>query len=539
VQEENTLKQDALFLEGESKKILGNEEEATGIFERYVRQFPEDGAGYYELARLKLAQNSFDEVIPLMKKAVQLEPNNKYYRLFYAKILSMSGELGKAEKEYDEYIQGFETQMSVYKQYINLLVRENKIRKGIEVLDRLEGKIGISKEISMQKRDLYMMQGELKKATHEILKLSQAFPQDISYMFILSDLYVSDNQDQKAFEIYRKILRIDPSNPYVHISISDYYRKKIQVDSAFYHIEQGFGNPQLGIDDKMHILIALMAEDNNIALLRKLAKILTRVHPQEAKAHSILGDIHYQMLDLASADSSYRKALDIDPNRYPIWEQILFIDNDLRKREQAIKDAKNTIELFPEMPIPYLILGSTYLFLKKPHEAVKYLEQGKDWSSNKIDLSIQFNTYLGDAYQELGNYQSSEEAYETVLLLDPENVYVLNNYAYFLSLRNQKLEQARKMGAKVVKLKPLNSNYLDTYAWVLYRLQEYEEAEKIIEKSLRYEGKDNPVIVEHYGDILWKLNKKEDAVKQWERADSLGKASSFLKKKISEKQLFE
>ena len=530
---------DPLFLAGEKEKILGNNTEAMEIFERYVQQFPKDGAGYYELARLKLMQNSLNEVIDLMDKAVRLEPNNKYYRLFYAKILAMAGELRKAEEEYDEYIERFNPQMVVYKQYVNLLVRENKVQKGIEVLDRFETKIGITNEVSMQKRDLYVMQGKIKKATQEIRKLSKAFPQNTSYLFILSDLYTSDNQDEKAFSIYQKILNLEPNNPYVHISISDYFRKKNMPDSSFIHIEKGFRNPQLGIDDKMHILIALMTEDNDATTLRSLAKTLTIIHPNEAKAFSILGDLQYQMQDFASADSSYRTALKIDPNRYPIWEQLLFINNDLEKREQVITDSKKTIELFPEMPVPYLILGSTYYIQKKYQEAVKYLEQGKEWSANRIDLSIQFNSYLGDTYQELDDFAASEKAYETVLLLDPENVYVLNNYAYFLSLRKKKLDQAKKMGQKATALKPINGTYLDTYAWVLYQLKEYEEAEKIIEKSLRYEGAENPIIVEHYGDILWQLNKKEDAIQEWEKADSLGKGSSFLKQKVAKKRMFE
>ena len=528
-----------LFMKGQKEIILGNRDKAIEIYEAYISAFPEDGAAYYELARLKLSIPNYDRAKNLMKKAVSLENNNKYYRLFYAKLLSTTGDYKKAEKEYDEYLQRFNTSMVIYKQYVNLLIRSNKIQKGIDILDQLENKIGINEEISMQKRDLYMMQGKIEKEIYEIKKLSDAFPSKTKFLFVLAELYNSNNQAEKAFQIYKRILKFDPQSPYIHISLSDYYRKKEMQDSSYYHLQKGFENRRLDIDDKVQILILLLTEKRDYQQQLRLAKTITKIHPKEAKGFTILGDIEYQENNLFNAEKAYREAVKLDPNRYPIWEQLLIIDTELQKNYATIEDAKQTIELFPEQALPYLILGGAYYLQKDYKNVAKVLEEGKSWTLNRVDLTIQLNAYLGDAYNELKEYKKSSDAYETVLLLDPDNIYVLNNYAYYLSLRKEKLQRAKEMGKHAIELEPSTSTYLDTYAWILYQLMEYSEAKIFMHKALLNGGRSSAIIVEHYGDILWKIGEKDEAIDEWKNADTIGKGSPFLKQKINLNKMVE
>jgi tetratricopeptide (TPR) repeat protein len=429
--------------------------------------------------------------------------------------------------------------MVVYKQYVNLLIRSNKIQKGIDILNQLEKKIGISEETSMQKRDLYLMQGKMEKSIYEIKNLSDAFLSKVRFLFVLAESYNSNSQSEKAFQIYKKILKLDPKSPYIHISLSDYYRKKEMPDSSYHHLQKGFKNTDLGIDDKVQILILLLTEKREYLQQKKLAEIITKTHPKEAKGFTILGDIEYQENNLFNAEKAYREAVRLDPNRYPIWEQLLIIDTELQKNYATIEDAKLTIELFPEQALPYLILGGAYYLQKDYKNVVKVLEEGKSWTLNRVDLTIQLNAYLGDAYNELKEYKKSSTAYETVLLLDPDNIYVLNNYAYYLSLRKEKLQRAKEMGKHAIELKPSTSTYLDTYAWILYQLMEYSEAETFMQKALLNGGRSSAIIVEHYGDILWKIGEKDKAIDEWKNADAIGKGSPFLNQKISLNKMVE
>ena len=107
-----------------------------------------------------------------------------------------------------------------------------------------------------------------------------------------------------------------------------------------------------------------------------------------------------------------------------------------------------------------------------------------------------------------------------------------------MSLRKEKLDLAKKMSGKLVSISPDNSTYLDTYAWVLYMRGEYKEAKVYIEKAL--EGTDiSGTIIEHYGDILFKLGDIDSAVKQWQKAKGMDESSELIDKKIANRKLYE
>ena len=126
-----------------------------------------------------------------------------------------------------------------------------------------------------------------------------------------------------------------------------------------------------------------------------------------------------------------------------------------------------------------------------------------------------------------------------LLYNNPNNAIVLNNYSYYLSLRKFNLEKAQKMSYKCNELEPNNGTYQDTYAWILYCLEDYDNARLWIEKALKNGGDKSAVIIEHYGDILFKLGEKKEAIDQWKKAKLIDSGSELLDKKIKNEDLFE
>jgi Tfp pilus assembly protein PilF len=123
---------------------------------------------------------------------------------------------------------------------------------------------------------------------------------------------------------------------------------------------------------------------------------------------------------------------------------------------------------------------------------------------------------LGDLYQHEGNIKKAFSYYEKVLAIDSSNVLVLNNYAYFLSLAGQQLDKAYRMSKKAIAAEPNNATYLDTFGWVLYKMEKYFEAKAIFKHAMIYGGLEQAVILDHYGDVLNALGEKDAAVIYWE-----------------------
>ena len=107
-----------------------------------------------------------------------------------------------------------------------------------------------------------------------------------------------------------------------------------------------------------------------------------------------------------------------------------------------------------------------------------------------------------DSYHTLGDTKKAFANYELALKLDPDNLPVLNNYAYYLSLGKKKLRKAAAMSRRTVELEPDNATYLDTYGWILYLLKKPEEAKPYFKHAMLYGGKESKVILEHYAEVL-------------------------------------
>jgi len=116
---------------------------------------------------------------------------------------------------------------------------------------------------------------------------------------------------------------------------------------------------------------------------------------------------------------------------------------------------------------------------------------------------------------------------------------VLNNYAYYLSEDNRDLNKAEKMSKITITKEPLNPTYLDTYAWVLFKLKRFNESLVYIEKAVANDTTVSDVVLEHYGDILFHTGNKTQALELWIRAKQLGEGSGLLNEKIDKKDYFE
>mgnify|MGYP001444192622 FL=1 len=218
---------------------------------------------------------------------------------------------------------------------------------------------------------------------------------------------------------------------------------------------------------------------------------------------------------------------------------MLIILSETNDQEKLIDYGQRAVNLFPNQPTVYLLYALGLSSDKQYEEAIEYLELGKDLVLENNALKSQFYSSLGDSYHELGEHAESDKNYEKALSLDPNNVYVLNNYSYYLSLRKDSLEKAKTMSKRSNDLAPGQPSFLDTYAWILYQLGEFEEANEWIDKALKADGERSGVLLEHKGDILFQLENKEQAMDYWKRAEAAGDASENIKKKIEEGKIDE
>ena len=147
-------------------------------------------------------------------------------------------------------------------------------------------------------------------------------------------------------------------------------------------------------------------------------------------------------------------------------------------------------------------------------------------------------TGKGDVYYALKDTAQSFACYEEALKLDPTNVSLMNNYAYFLAVEGRDLDKAEQLSTKAVNASPNNATFLDTYAWVYFKKGDYNLALIYIEYALKNDVGENAEVMEHYGDILFMNGQPEKALEWWKKALKLDPERDVLKRKVEDKTYF-
>lgn len=531
------------FVNANKEKLLGNTEDAIRLFKKCLQIDPNNAAAAYELSIIALNANDFQNAELYSRKAYNLNPDNEWYAILFVESLQRNKKPGEAIKVYQKLIKNFPERTDIYYDFADCYLRMNKPNEAIAIYDELEKKTGVNAELSLQKEKIFVRMGKFEKAVEEINKLIASAPDDAKYYGILAELYAANNKDAEAVDTYQKALKIDPDNPYINLSFSEYYRQKRDYPKGFIYLEKAFNSEELDIDSKVKILLSYYVVSEKSEELKTqsltLCDMLIKAHPKEAKAYSVAGDFYYRDKKLDKAKEYFSKAVELDKSKYVIWNQLLIIESELQQFSEMIKHGKEAVELFPNEPTVYLLLGIAYLQEKNPAEALIVLNQGKNLIIDNKPLLGQFYANIGDAYYRTKQMELSDESYEEALKINPNDTYVLNNYAYYLSLRNEKLDKAEEMSKKSNEIDRDNASYNDTYGWILYGMGKYEEAKLWLERAIVNGASNNAVILEHLGDVEYKLKNSDLALDYWLKAKKAGPGSDNLERKINEKKLVE
>ena len=537
------FKFDTHFYNALSLKSLENYEDALLEFEKCISIIPGNSVPFYESAIIYQKFSQTESALEFSKKAYYLNKENIWYQLLYAELLAISGQNTKAAIIYKQMIKKSPANEEYYYLLADNYIYSRKFLEAIKIYNQLEKHKGLDENLIIQKQKLYLEKNDLEGAISEIKKLIKINQNNIKTYETLSELYLLNNEKEKAFEIFKKILQLDPENAKVHLTLADYYREEGNDEESYKELKAAFSSIKLSVDTKVSILVSyypltdFSEQMKNQAM--ELCEILVEIHKGNPIAHAIYGDFLYQDGQNLQAKIQYKKVIELDQNKPQVWSQLLFIESELGNYKEMERDSEKAFQLFPTNPVYYFFNGIANSQIENHKKAIISLEMGLEFLVEKNDLLVQFYSTLGDNYHSLNEHQKSDSLYNLALAIEPDNVQVLNNFSYYLSLRNHNLDRASEMSKRSNELSPENASFQDTYAWILYQQKDYKQAKIWLEKAYENGGENSPVITEHFGDIYFKLGDKTQALIFWKKAKYLGKGSKFLDKKIAEKMLYE
>jgi tetratricopeptide (TPR) repeat protein len=547
------LEEQAIFIAGMQAYLLGNDEDAIGKFNDVLRRDLKNDAAYYMLSKIAFETGNMDKSIEFAQNAVKINPYNEYYYQYLAEAKGEKQDFSGAAKTYENLVK---LQPKVYDYYYDwafMLAKAEKYKEAIDVYNMLEEKTGISEELIFQKQPLFIKLGKIEECVKDIEKLIQLYPAETRYIGLVGEVYMSNKMYDKAIDAFNRILKIEPNNADALLALAQAYRKTGNEKKHDELIQRVFNNKDIDIDAKIYTIIPYiekLAKDSTIREeVLKMADMIVTAHPNNVKATTARADVLYNIGKKKEAQAEYEKAISFGediPNT--VWIQSYILDAELEDYDHLIAITKKGIIKNPKEVFGYFYNAVANQQKKNYKDAADILDKAFDLQQkNKDDiakfssqLKLQMLIALGDVNFELKNFERCDSAYEAALEIDPNNATVLNNYAYYLSERDDKLEKAERMSKKSNLLVEGNSAFIDTYAWIMYKMKNYTEALSWMEQAMiLIDSQERPDLLIHYGDILSKTGQEAKAVEQWQKAIQKGGDRAALELKIKNPKLIK
>lgn len=536
---------DFYFYEALNAKSQGKYDEALNLFQHCHSLDSTNSNVLIELGTFYNVLQEKDLALQYLNKAVYYDETNFYYNMMLA---GLNRELGKTQEVVDIYeklLDLYPDRAHLNFDLANAYADNGELENAIEALDELEKSLGISEALALNKFRLYSMMDDTERAFEVIQQIIEKFPDDIRYLVLMGDLYIEDGNEEKSLYYYKLAEEVNSSHPLLIISMVNYFEKTGNREAAQEEIEKAITSISIEAEVKLQLLTRylniLQQSDQDLKLANSLFESMFEQHPNNSEINLIYGNVLYLQNDKEGSIDQFEKYIDDNPDNPAGYEQIIRIALPEEDYNMVKEVTTRALQHLPEEPQFYFYLGAVNFQQDNHEEALKIFKEGLENADfNNPLLESDFYGQIGDLNYFLGNKEEAFENYEKAIQLFPQNLPVLNNYSYYLSLEGINLEKAEKMSSITVKAEPMNPTYLDTYGWVLYVQESYVMAKIYIERAIEYDEDDPSAEVhEHYGDVLYKTGEKDKALEYWIKSKELGGDSELLEQKIETGTLIE
>ncbi len=528
------------FLEAIRQQEMGNFAAAFDLL-RHARDInPNAPEVYYEIAGYYIDMQNGKAARYYFEKAAELAPDNPAYLEKLGQFYISQANYEHALAAYERLYANNKTREDVLQILYQLYGSQNNYKKMIEVIERMEMLLGSSEQLSLTKMQIFEQMGDKRKAQAELMRLVQKNPLDLNYRIMLGNWFFQNDKKKEAFKEYQAVLKEEPNNAAAQLSLLDYYRDAKNAKVVEELTQKLLESKKTEKETKMALLRQVIIDNqqsdakDSLEVIKLFDRVLS--YPQE-DADIVMMKAAYLTLKNAPVDSVnkvYEQAIAIEPDNSRA--RIALIQN-IWKEEQydkVISISRPAQEYNPEEMVFYYFEGFAQYMKKENDAALQTFKKGVAQIKPDSDPNIvsDFYAIMGDILHEKGLDKEAFEAYDSCLHWRPENLAALNNYAYYLSSSKNDLKKAEQMSYKTIKKEPANPTFLDTYAWILFLQERYEEANIYIDQAIKNDTTPSGVLFEHAGDIYYHVGKTAEALASWQQALKLGDKSATLKKKI-------
>lgn len=335
---------------------------------------------------------------------------------------------------------------------------------------------------------------KFEKAEDHYNKLLKLDSLNVDYLSAFSDVKVQLGKAEDAVKMVRKVIEIEGSS----------IERQIQLGVLY---------GEVGKDDEaIETFTGLLDNDST-----------------KATALHFLSTIYREKQDFDNAHKHAADLIELQPDNPQGYVNgaLAALEND--DPEAAIQILNPAAAEFPEEYLVQYLLGLSYHQIQNYELGSIFLDRARQIVPNSRNVLH----LLAIANDNLNRWEISDGIYQQLIQTDSTDAQALNNYAYSMVERGINLQVSKEYARRAIEIAPDQAAYLDTYGWILYKLNKSKEALKYIQKSLEIDNT-NAEILEHLGDVYLKLKKFEKAREAYQRSLKYDPENESLIKKLGD-----
>lgn len=498
-------------------------EGSAALLKEIVAGDSKNDAAWYYLGLLSLGKGDLELGEEYLRMAMSIDGANFWYRYRLARLYSMTNRPELATTLYEGIIKDFPKKSELYLDLVDLYVMQREYEKALETMNEVEKVLGLNESVVMFKYNILRTLGREDEAQQALVAYNEEFSSP-SILTALGDYEMEAYKDSTALAYYSEALAIAPDYAPAILGKAEVQRITRRYDEYFGTVTELMdveGVPVVGKTDYLMAVIQRSDPKFLRSFIPQLDTVMNKLiekHPSDSTALQTAGAYFYSTSRNDIAKDMFRRNMDTYQQSFPIAATYIEFLMYAGQWKELSDEGRKAFEKFPKETTFLEMASMGDYYLGDYQKVLDICEQVIEVAPNDSSATLRAWSTIGDIYQDMGEYKKAYKAYDKALKINPDYVYVLNNYAYHLSMEGKKLKKAYTMSRKTIEAEPDNSTYLDTYGWILHLMGRPEEAKPYFKHAMLYGGKDSPVILDHYAEVLYALGEYDMAFVYWNLA---------------------
>ena len=496
----------ASFAAGLIAQDKDSQEESLRYFAQSVAADPSNEALAIELARRYWVLLQTNRAIDVVRRSAALPDASSEVKSFLGTLYFQARRFPDAIASFGAAVDKDPQNLGAYQALIPLLIREKRVSDARRLLERAGNQSVNDPAYWIDVASLYALFDEkdakVKAAIRErglacLRRAESLKPTDPMLLQRLGERYQALNESARAEAIFRELRSHYPNSPAPTAKLAELYLREGKIKEA-----------------------------------REQLEALRRNNPADAIPYYYLGLVAMEEREFAVAAGHFDRAVFLKPEFEGAYTELAAAQLSQRQEALALSTLETARNKFGESYRGEFLSAMAYARLKQFPDALTHFETAETVGKKRQPDSLDHRFYYqwGAILEEAGRHEESERRIRQSLVIKPDFDEALNHLAYTWVEQGIHLQEARRMIEQALRTDPENPAYLDSLAWVLFRLGKPQEALPPIEKASKLMPELDPTVEDHLGDILNAVGRTAEAKAAWERSVKILKNEKIQKK---------